>query len=216
MAKKKTAKNPVKTPVAEANDAVAPALSYITESLRPLAIACDTLVLDPANARKHPEKNLSAVKASLRVYGHAKPIVVNRRGNVVEAGNGTLEAARALGWSHVAAVLVDDDATTAAGFGIADNRSAELAEWDQEALDALLATVSSDDAELQEMLDSLKSEEGTPAEVTEDEPPSIDQAAELQAKWGTASGQLWEIPSKTAPARRVAICPNCQHKNPVK
>ena len=28
---------------------------------------------------------------------------------VVEAGNGTLEAAKRLGWTHVAAVLVDDD-----------------------------------------------------------------------------------------------------------
>jgi hypothetical protein len=96
--------------------------SHIAESLRPLAAACADLVLDPANARKHPEDNLEAIKGSLAVYGQRKPIVVNRRTGAVEAGNGTLEAARAMGWTHVAAVYVDDDPMTAAGFSIADNR----------------------------------------------------------------------------------------------
>jgi len=38
-----------------------------------------------------------------RVYGQRKPVVVNRRTGIIEAGNGTLEAAVSLGWSHLAA-----------------------------------------------------------------------------------------------------------------
>ena len=97
-------------------------LSHIAEGLRGLAVEVDSLHADPANARKGHA--VERIAASLRQYGQRKPIVVNRlQGNKVEAGNGTLSAARLLGWSHVAAVFVEDDAATATGFGIADNLS---------------------------------------------------------------------------------------------
>lgn len=132
-----------------------PSLSYITEQLRPLAVPIGEVVLDPANARLHPDLNLEGIKASLRVYGQLKPIVVNRATTAVEAGNGTLMGAMALGWSHIAAVFVDHDPATAAGFSIADNRTAELAEWDKDALDSLLREVETTDDSLQEMLADL-------------------------------------------------------------
>lgn len=134
---------------------------YIAEQLRPLAVRCDSLTLDPANARKHPENNIEGIKGSLHVYGQRKPIVVNRSNGVVEAGNGTLAAARALGWEYIAAVFVDDDAATAAGFAISDNRTAELAEWDTAALDALLRDVSTgNDERLDAMLSQLAEDVG--------------------------------------------------------
>jgi DNA modification methylase len=130
-------------------------LVHIAEPLRPLAVACTELTLDPANARRHPEPNLEALKASLRVYGQRKPVVVNRRTGIIEAGNGTLQAAQALGWSHLAVVYVDDDPMTAAGFSIADNRTAELAEWDRAALDQLLHDIKTNDPALDKMLAEL-------------------------------------------------------------
>lgn len=126
----------------------APDLSYIAEPLRPLALAMSDLVSDPANARRHPERNLSSIEASLRTYGQRKPIVVRRGGMVVTAGNGTLEAARRLGWTHLAAVVVDDDPITATGYAISDNRTAELAEWDEEALGKLLTELRAEDVDL--------------------------------------------------------------------
>src|SRR4051812_30445544 len=77
-------------------------VAHIAEGLRGLAVDVDSLILDPANARKHPEKNLEATMASLRVYGQRKPVVVNRRNMTVEAGNGTLSVARTLGWKKIA------------------------------------------------------------------------------------------------------------------
>jgi len=113
----------------------------ITAQLEPLAIPIKKLNFDPANARKHGAKNLSAIKASLNRYGQRKPIVVKKQGMVVEAGNGTLEAAKALGWDKIAAVVIDDDPATATGYAIADNRTGELAEWDDECLASLLQSL---------------------------------------------------------------------------
>ena len=93
-------------------------------------VACDTLSLDPANVRKHSAKNLDAIKASLRRFGQQKPIVVDAKG-IVLAGNGTLTAAKALGWKEIQIVRTDLAGVQATAFGIADNRSAELAEWDE-------------------------------------------------------------------------------------
>jgi DNA modification methylase len=41
-----------------------------------------------------------------------------------------------------------------------------------------------------------------PGEAPSEDPgPQIDRATELQAKWGTAAGQLWLIPSKATPGK---------------
>ena len=103
--------------------------SYVAEDLWPLCVPIDSVFPDPDNFRVHSERNLSAIAASLERFGQRKSIVVNSRNMTVEAGNGTLEAAKALGWEWIAVSHEDDDAVSAAGFGIADNRSAELATW---------------------------------------------------------------------------------------
>ena len=140
-----------------------PDLSHLAEPLRRLAAPCDGLVLDPANARRHGAANLAAIQGSLAVYGQRKPIVVNRRTRTVIAGNGTLEAARALGWTRLAVLFTDDDPVTAAGYAIADNRTAELAEWDPEALDRLLRQMQVEDERLQQMYADLAEAEGIAA-----------------------------------------------------
>ena len=84
-----------------------PPLAHIAEPLRHLAIPIDSLTLDPANARKHDAANLSSLCGSLKEFGQVKLIVVNRATRIVEAGNGTLMAARRLGWSPKAPALAD-------------------------------------------------------------------------------------------------------------
>jgi ParB-like chromosome segregation protein Spo0J len=147
---------------------------------------------DPANARRHPESNLAALQGSLRVYGQRKPVVVNRRTGAIEAGNGTLQAALALGWSHLAAVYVDDDPMTAAGFSIADNRTAELAEWDREALDRLLSEIETDDPMLDRMLAELRgSARRTQGRTDPDEVPAPPDEARTKpgdlCSWATTA-----------------------------
>lgn len=98
-------------------------------------IAVADLVIDPSNARKHDGKNLGAIAGSLTQFGQRKPIVISQD-NTVVAGNGTLEAARSLGWQTIEAVRIPEDWTTnqIKAFALADNRTAELASWLPEVL----------------------------------------------------------------------------------
>ena len=104
-------------------------------------IAIVELVPDKRNARKHNRFNLEAIAASLQRFGQRTKLVVRRNGMVVLKGNGTLAAAKMLGWEHLDCLLVDDDAKTGAAYAIADNRSAELAEWDEHVLAHALADI---------------------------------------------------------------------------
>ena len=101
-------------------------------NIQKLSIA--QLSLDPQNARKHSQRNLDAIAASLDKFGQRKPIVIHK--GVILAGNGTVEAAKSLGWTDIDAVEVPSewDDETAKAFALADNRSAELAEWDESIL----------------------------------------------------------------------------------
>lgn len=83
----------------------------------------------PKNARKHSDRNLSVIAKSLSECGQQKPIVVDADG-VVIAGNGTLAAAKKLGWKEIWVARTALDKSRADLFAILDNRSAELAEWD--------------------------------------------------------------------------------------
>jgi DNA modification methylase len=119
----------------------------IAADLVPLAFAVDKLRLLPGNPRRG---NVDAVKRSLEAFGQRKPIVVRRSDRVVIAGNHTLQAAQALGWAEVAVVWVDDDDTTSKAFALADNRTAELGDYDEAALADLIGQVGSVDPELLE------------------------------------------------------------------
>lgn len=140
-------------------------------------IAVDTLAFDPANVRRHPERNLDAIKGSLARFGQQKPIVVDARG-VVVAGNGTLAAAKALGWRTVKAVRTNLIGAEATAFAIADNRTAELAEWDDAALREQLAAIAIEDENLLaatgfDAKDLAELDCAVSPKVTEDEMPEV-------------------------------------------
>ena len=113
-------------------------------------IPTSELVFDPDNARKHSDINLKAIRNSLNLFGQAKPIVVTGDNRVV-AGNGTLQAALGLGWETIACVRVPDDwdADTIKAYALADNRSAELAEWDKDILVEQLAELEALEFDIQ-------------------------------------------------------------------
>jgi DNA modification methylase len=150
-------------------------------------VPIDSLTFDPSNVRKHGEQNLSTIKASLNRFGQQKPIVVDANG-VVRAGNGTLMAAKALGWKEIAVVRSTLAGSEATAYAIADNRTAELAEWDDDALKQTLAALQIEDEDLAvatgfdaKEIDAMLA----PDEVTEDEVP------EPPADPITKSGDLW-------------------------
>jgi len=154
-------------------------------------VAIADLHFDPANVRKHPEENLAALKGSLERFGQQKPIVVDAK-NVVIAGNGFLAAAKALGWKTVKVVRSNLMGAEATAYAIADNRTAELAEWDEAALQQQLAAIAIQDAELLAATGFDEKELARLAaqampEVTEDEVP------EPPAEPITQTGDLWML-----------------------
>lgn len=133
----------------------------------------DAILPNPANVRMHSAEQLRLLEASIRRFGFREPCVVNRRDDGTiscEAGHARLEAARAAGLTHVDCVVCDDDELTAAAYGIASNRLAELASWDSAGLlaqlDALDVQGALDDAVgwAQPELDRLRAEVAGPSE----------------------------------------------------
>lgn len=116
----------------------------INDSIKQYAVDITTLTSDPANARKHSQRNIDAIKASLSRFGQVKPIVTHKNATTVIAGNGTLEAAKQLGWKKIAVVRSGLEGMDATAFGIADNRTAELATWDLDVLDKLTTGLDED------------------------------------------------------------------------
>lgn len=116
-------------------------MDYIIPELRQHAVEIDKLKLDPANANTHPEKNLRAIMDSLSAFGQRQVVLARKGTGIVIAGNGRLMAARALGWTHIACAFVDDDDITAVRYAIADNRTSELSEWDNDVLSMILGTI---------------------------------------------------------------------------
>jgi DNA modification methylase len=130
---------------------------------------------DPANARRHDERNLAAIADSLRTFGQVEPLVVQKATGRVIGGNGRLEVLRKQGATECDVVEVDLNDTQAAALGIALNRTAELASWDDESLAAILESLPPDLMEmtgfnpddLQELINELH-----PPEVSEDDVPA--------------------------------------------
>lgn len=135
------------------------------------------LQLDPANVRKHGDANLAAIRGSLARFGQQKPVVIDRRGIVV-AGNGTVAAARELGWTEIDVVVTTLTGSEATAFAIADNRTAELAEWDDGALASVLEALKAEDDALLEVAgfnddDLAKLVASTADALTDDEAPPV-------------------------------------------
>ena len=119
----------------------------IIESLRNLAVPINSLQGLPGNPRVG---DVDAVAASLDRFGQRKPIVVRKDDGTIIAGNHTWQAAKKLGWTEIAVAYVGDDDTTAQAYALADNRTAELGSYDEEALAALIKSVGDVDIALLE------------------------------------------------------------------
>jgi len=157
-------------------------------------VPIDSIVGYARNPRRN-EKAIPKVKSSLKEYGFRQPIVVDADG-VIVVGHTRWMAAKELGMTEVP-VHVAENLTPAQikGYRIADNRTAQESEFDDE----LLAI------EMQELLDAkfdldLTGFDGTeidnllkkPVEIGEDKTESLaDKSEDCQEKWRVEVGQFW-------------------------
>lgn len=104
---------PVYSPATE--DLIPPRLR-IAPPLRPLAVPLSSVELHPRNPRVG---DVEAVAASLRRFGQQKPIVVQKSTGWIIGGNHLVRAARSLGWTEIAANVVELDDATATAYMLA-------------------------------------------------------------------------------------------------
>ena len=178
-----------------------PELTTIAPALHHLAEPIDGLSLDPSNVRLHPVRNLEAIRGSLRKFGQQRPVIADAAG-VIIAGNGTLTAAKELGWTHIAVTRSNLTGTAATAFAIADNRTAELAEWDREALGRQLESIQGSDPDA-----------AIAAGYTPDELVALIAQANGDAQLpDDASGKGFD--ETCADDIKLITCPHCQKEFP--
>jgi DNA modification methylase len=166
-------------------------------------VPISSLVLDEKNANKGTKRGRELLEESLGKYGAGRSVVVDRNNRVI-AGNKTVEAAVASGMKSISVIQTDGSSLVAVQrndldlkrdkkareLAIADNRIGELdLEWNTEVLASLDVDLEQfwNENELKTLLKDFRSSEMSAPE------PKLDQAAELQKKWNTARGQIWEI-----------------------
>lgn len=111
------------------------------------SVAIDSIKRDPDNARRHSKQNIDAIAQSLQRFGQRKPIVVGKDG-VIQAGSGTHEAAKQLGWTTIEIARSPLTGAEARAFGLADNRASELADWDFKFLSTTLKQLAENDGDI--------------------------------------------------------------------
>ena len=119
-------------------------LCNVVDQLSSLLVDVSELNIDPANARLHSRQNLDAIKASLNKLGQHIPIVVQKEGMIVRIGNARLTAAKELGWTHIASVIIDENNVDAVARAIADNRTGEMSHWDYDVLEETIKALDSE------------------------------------------------------------------------
>lgn len=102
---------------------------------------------DHLNARKRTDRSAELIKESLQRYGAARSIVIDEDNRIL-AGNGTIEGAKEAGIDRIRVIETNGDEVIAVrrtglteeqkiGLALADNRTSDLSEWDQEMLNRL-------------------------------------------------------------------------------
>ena len=108
----------------------------------PLRIA--TVKID--DVRPHPRNprqgDVGAIAASMERFGFYQPIVVQRSSGYILAGNHRWKAAQALGRKTIPVVYQDVGDEEALAILVADNRTSDLASYDDRALAELLQEIA--------------------------------------------------------------------------
>jgi DNA modification methylase len=145
------------------------------------------LTADPQNARTHDKRNLDAIATSLTKFGQRKPIVITPEG-IILAGNGTVQAAKQLKWKELQVTITPKewDYATARAYALADNRSAELAEWDTSVLASQLVELDAEGWDIGEL--GFDVPESTESLVEDEGPLTFDETEPI-----TKLGDLYKL-----------------------
>lgn len=163
----------------------------------------DTALVPIENITPHPanprQGDVGAIHESIRHNGFWGSVVVQRSTGYILAGNHRWQAAKAAGAQQIPVTYVDVPDDHAARILLADNRTNDLATYNDQALADLLTSLADttgtldgtgyDGDDLDDLLRDLGHDTTPPAEPGAD----VSRADELAETWGVTPGQLWRI-----------------------
>ena len=185
--------------ISEAQSAVATrpnSLAALEQRLGPIDYrAITSLTTYKNNPRKHPEKQLVKLAASIREFGFAIPVLVDEQG-VVIAGEARVIAAKRIGLTQIPVIVAHHwSQAQVRAYRLADNRLAELSKWDGEALAIeLSALIELDESPIEILgwdtgeIDLILADSASDAGSD-----PADEQFELPANAVTRAGDLWLI-----------------------
>jgi DNA modification methylase len=93
-------------------------------------LSLDLLTTNPSNARKHSRPQIRDIAKSIKAFGFAAPVLVDRDRKIL-AGHGRYEAAKLLGLSEIPVIFLDHlTEAQAKAFALADNQLHDRSTWD--------------------------------------------------------------------------------------
>lgn len=110
----------------------------IAPDLTSLIVPIDSIKPHPQNPRRG---DLEAIGASIDRFGQVRPVLVQKSTGFICAGNHLWKLLTERGWDRIARVEVDLNDDDALAYVIADNRTAELGGYDQQALGVILESM---------------------------------------------------------------------------
>jgi DNA modification methylase len=123
------------------------------------------------NARIHSKHQIDLIAASIKEYGFNNPVLINKDKMII-AGHGRVEAAKKLGLEVVPCVMLEHlNKKQQREYILADNRLAELAEWDFEILAGEIKELDIDAKTLGFDSDFLKQSLKNPGKTDDDYVP---------------------------------------------
>lgn len=147
------------------------------------------------NARRHSERQIEQVAASIRHFGFTNPIIIDEEGTIV-AGHARYEAARSLQIADVPTIQVTylDEAELRA-YRLADNKIAANADWDPDILRIELEQLTEIETRFDIEITGFSTTEidlaleANPIDRKLDEQPSLDR----REVTGVERGDLWML-----------------------
>ena len=141
----------------------------------------DSLIPYARNSRRHSQEQINAVAASMKEWGFTTPVLIDDSGGII-AGHCRVMSAKKLGYTEVPVIIASGwTEAQKKAYIIADNKLSTISTWDDELLALELQELSEmnfdlsltgfDEAEIDELLESLNKEIDKDADAGEGETP---------------------------------------------
>lgn len=159
----------------------------------------EDLLANPFNFRKHPKMQQNGMNGVLTDVGWVQSVIVNKRtGNLID-GHLRVSLAMRNEEKTIPVIYVDLSENEEKKVLATLDPLTSMASVDNEMLEKLLNDVSTDNAEVMELLAAIAEDYGVIDIEKENELKEKDGSVDinnveyLQEKWGTAEGQLWQL-----------------------